>query len=152
AERDRASSDARAAGCASRDHAEHDLTDGGPDAAGAAAPDAAASERTDDAPHPVVVEPDAPQRPADSSGRTVRRMPRGAPEQGGERAVGVPRDADELELAAEQRADGTVRAAAAFDRSRPIPREPPRLVGILLALVAAGCLVAACFSHRWLAN
>src|SRR5262249_55225545 len=39
-----------------------------------------------------------------------------------------------------------------FDRSRPIPREPPRLVGILLALVAAGCLVAACFSHRWLAN
>ena len=31
-------------------------------------------------------------------------------------------------------------------------REPPRAVGVLLSLVAAGCLLAACFSHRWLAN
>jgi hypothetical protein len=51
--------------------------------------------------------------------------------------------------------DGAVRAPAEpadLDRSRPIPRDPPRLVGILLALIAAGSLVAACFSHRWLAN
>ncbi len=31
-------------------------------------------------------------------------------------------------------------------------REPPRALGVLLALVAAGCLIAACVSHRWLAN
>jgi hypothetical protein len=29
---------------------------------------------------------------------------------------------------------------------------PPRWLGIVLAIVAAACLVAACFSHRWLAN
>jgi hypothetical protein len=34
----------------------------------------------------------------------------------------------------------------------PLTREPPRALGIVLALVAAGLLVAACFSHRWLAN
>ena len=34
----------------------------------------------------------------------------------------------------------------------PVTREPPRALGIALALVAAGCLIAACFSHRWLAN
>jgi len=38
------------------------------------------------------------------------------------------------------------------DDTAPTTREPPRAVGVLLALVAAGCLVAACFSHRWLAN
>jgi hypothetical protein len=32
------------------------------------------------------------------------------------------------------------------------PKEPPRAVGILIAVIAAACLVAACFSHRWLAN
>lgn len=32
------------------------------------------------------------------------------------------------------------------------PREPPRAVSVLLSLVAAGCLVVACFSHRWLTN
>lgn len=31
-------------------------------------------------------------------------------------------------------------------------RAPPRAPGILLAVVAAGALLAACFSHRWLAN
>lgn len=34
----------------------------------------------------------------------------------------------------------------------PLTRETPRGVGIVLAVAAAGCLVAACFSHRWLAN
>jgi len=34
----------------------------------------------------------------------------------------------------------------------PTPRELPRAVTVLLAIVAAGCLIAACFSHRWLAN
>jgi len=34
----------------------------------------------------------------------------------------------------------------------PTPREPPRAVGVLVSLFAAGCLVVACFSHRWLAN
>ena len=29
---------------------------------------------------------------------------------------------------------------------------PARFLGIALALIAAGCLIAACFSHRWLAN
>ena len=38
------------------------------------------------------------------------------------------------------------------DSTAAIRREPPRALGIVLALVAAGCLVAACFSHRWLAN
>ena len=31
-------------------------------------------------------------------------------------------------------------------------REPPRALGIVVALIAAGCLIAACLSHRWLAN
>ncbi len=30
--------------------------------------------------------------------------------------------------------------------------QPSRALAILLAIVSAGCLVAACFSHRWLAN
>jgi uncharacterized membrane protein YedE/YeeE len=34
----------------------------------------------------------------------------------------------------------------------PPTQEPPRAVGVVLSLVAAGCLIAACFSHRWLAN
>ena len=34
----------------------------------------------------------------------------------------------------------------------PILTQPSRAVSVLLALAAAGCLVAACFSHRWLAN
>lgn len=38
------------------------------------------------------------------------------------------------------------------DDTAALTREPPRAVGVVLALVAAGCLVAACFSHRWLAN
>jgi hypothetical protein len=38
------------------------------------------------------------------------------------------------------------------DDIAPTRREPPRAVGVLLSLVAAGCLLAACFSHRWLAN
>jgi hypothetical protein len=38
------------------------------------------------------------------------------------------------------------------DSTDPTPRETPRAVGVLVALVAAGCLVAACFSQRWLAN
>ena len=38
------------------------------------------------------------------------------------------------------------------DTTDPTPRETPRAVGVVVALVAAGCLVAACFSHRWLAN
>jgi hypothetical protein len=38
------------------------------------------------------------------------------------------------------------------DDTDPAPRPPSRVLSVLLALVAAGCLVAACFSHRWLAN
>src|SRR5262249_18396415 len=34
------------------------------------------------------------------------------------------------------------------------PTDPPprRALGIALAVLSAGCLIAACFSHRWLAN
>jgi hypothetical protein len=42
--------------------------------------------------------------------------------------------------------------AAEDDDTAPARRDPPRALGIVLALVAAACLVAACFSHRWLAN
>jgi hypothetical protein len=42
--------------------------------------------------------------------------------------------------------------AAEDDDTSPAKREPPRALGIVLALGAAACLVAACFSHRWLAN
>jgi len=42
--------------------------------------------------------------------------------------------------------------AAEDDDTAPAGRDPPRALGIVLALVAAACLVAACFSHRWLAN
>jgi hypothetical protein len=38
------------------------------------------------------------------------------------------------------------------DEVGPAIPEPPRAAGIALALAAAACLVAACFSHRWLAN
>jgi hypothetical protein len=38
------------------------------------------------------------------------------------------------------------------DDTGPAERPAPRALGVALALVAAGCLVAACFSHRWLAN
>jgi hypothetical protein len=38
------------------------------------------------------------------------------------------------------------------DDIAPPPRELPPTVGVLLALAAAGCLIAACCSHRWLAN
>jgi hypothetical protein len=38
------------------------------------------------------------------------------------------------------------------DDIAPTQREPPRALGVLVSLVAAGCLLAACFSHRWLAN
>lgn len=31
-------------------------------------------------------------------------------------------------------------------------REPPRALGIVVAVIAAACLIAACLSHRWLAN
>jgi hypothetical protein len=31
-------------------------------------------------------------------------------------------------------------------------REPSRALGIVVAVLAAGCLIAACLSHRWLAN
>jgi len=34
----------------------------------------------------------------------------------------------------------------------PTLTQAPRAGSVLLALAAAGCLVAACFSHRWLAN
>ena len=38
------------------------------------------------------------------------------------------------------------------DETAPAPRDLPRAVTVLLAVVAAGCLVAACFSHDWLTN
>ncbi len=38
------------------------------------------------------------------------------------------------------------------DETAATARPPPRMLGVLLAIVAAACLVAACFSHRWLAN
>jgi len=43
--------------------------------------------------------------------------------------------------------------SAAEDESVAATRRPtPRGVGIGLGLLAAGCLLVACFSHRWLAN
>ena len=36
------------------------------------------------------------------------------------------------------------------DDIAPVTRPPPRALGVTLAAVAAGCLVVACFSHRWL--
>jgi len=38
------------------------------------------------------------------------------------------------------------------DDIAPTARQPPRALGIVLALASAALLVAACFSHRWLAN
>jgi hypothetical protein len=51
--------------------------------------------------------------------------------------------------------DATRDAAPArepWTEDSPPVRSPPRFAGIALALVASGCLIAACFSHRWLAN
>jgi hypothetical protein len=45
-----------------------------------------------------------------------------------------------------------VTEAAESDDIAPTPRPPPRALGIGLAIVAASCLLVACFSHRWLAN
>ena len=45
-----------------------------------------------------------------------------------------------------------VTSGTSGDDTDPAPRPPSRVLAVLLALVAAGCLVAACFSHRWLAN
>jgi hypothetical protein len=39
-----------------------------------------------------------------------------------------------------------------IDDTAATTREPPRALGILVAVLAAGCLIAACLSHRWLAN
>jgi hypothetical protein len=47
---------------------------------------------------------------------------------------------------------GVAARAAEDDDIAPIVREPPRALGIALALASAALLVAACFSHRWLAN
>jgi hypothetical protein len=38
------------------------------------------------------------------------------------------------------------------DEVAPPPRPAPRGLAIALALAAAACMVAACFSHRWLTN
>ena len=43
--------------------------------------------------------------------------------------------------------------AASLADDDDVPVRPPRpAIAIALALVSAGCLIAACFSHRWLAN
>lgn len=47
---------------------------------------------------------------------------------------------------------GVAALAGDEDDVAPLTRPPPRALGIALALAAAGLLVAACFSHRWLAN
>jgi hypothetical protein len=47
---------------------------------------------------------------------------------------------------------GVAARAGEDDDVAPIVREPPRALGIALALASAALLVAACFSHRWLAN
>jgi hypothetical protein len=47
---------------------------------------------------------------------------------------------------------GVAARASEDDDIAPITRQPPRALGIALALGAAALLVAACFSHRWLAN
>src|SRR5437762_7566325 len=44
------------------------------------------------------------------------------------------------------------RAAPASAGDADAVAPPSRALAILLAVVSAGCLVAACFSHRWLAN
>ncbi|HET7505127.1 MAG TPA: hypothetical protein VFK02_29110 [Kofleriaceae bacterium] len=41
---------------------------------------------------------------------------------------------------------------ATEDDTAPPRRPPPRALAIAIAAAAAGCLLAACFSHRWLAN
>lgn len=43
-------------------------------------------------------------------------------------------------------------SAADDSTSAAAVRPPPRAIGIGLALIASGCLLTACFSHRWLAN
>jgi hypothetical protein len=47
---------------------------------------------------------------------------------------------------------GLAAHAAEADDIAPMTREPPRAMGVALALASAALLVAACFSHRWLAN
>jgi hypothetical protein len=47
---------------------------------------------------------------------------------------------------------GVAARASEDDDIAPLTRQPPRALGIVLALGAAALLVAACFSHRWLAN
>jgi hypothetical protein len=47
---------------------------------------------------------------------------------------------------------GVAARAGEDDDIAPITRQPPRALGIVLALASAALLVAACFSHRWLAN
>lgn len=55
--------------------------------------------------------------------------------------------------------DGSDEASSAPDAASPSDDEDPtaaqsprRALGIGLALLSAACLIAACFSHRWLAN
>ena len=47
---------------------------------------------------------------------------------------------------------GVAARAGEDDDIAPTARQPPRALGIVLALASAALLVAACFSHRWLAN
>jgi len=47
---------------------------------------------------------------------------------------------------------GLAARAGEDDDIAPMTRPPPRALGVALALASAALLVAACFSHRWLAN
>jgi hypothetical protein len=47
---------------------------------------------------------------------------------------------------------GVAARAGEDDDIAPVTRQPPRALGIALALGAAALMLAACFSHRWLAN
>ena len=46
----------------------------------------------------------------------------------------------------------SIDAGSPSDDDDPTAPRPRRALGIGLAVLSAGCLIAACFSHRWLAN
>jgi hypothetical protein len=71
-------------------------------------------------------------------------------------AQGVPaspgEDLREGSLASDEVAGAGPSPLSIDDDVGPSPRPLPRSAGIVLAVISAGCLIAACFSHRWLAN
>src|SRR4029079_18473807 len=93
---------------------------------------------------PVTNEPNAP------TGHTARPVPDepNEPDEGESVFERVDREG----AVAPDVLAGVAARAGEDDDIAPITRPPPRALGIVLALAAAALLVAACFSHRWLAN